>query len=749
MTVKVEKVDLRQKLRIDAEKLVASLWPEENSAQPSEIMLHELLVHKIELEMQNDELRRANITLEQVRDLYLDLYEFAPVGYVSVRYDGLISAINLTGSTLLGIERKRLRKQRFSKFVTANDQDRWHRLFLHMKTANKGYKQTFTIGLRQANGKEFCAQINCSPSLLLDASPVLHFTITDISNCKQIENELRIAAAAFETQEGILVSDPNYVILRVNRAFTKMTGFSAEEAIGQTPRILRSGRHPPEFYKTMRETVIAEGEWQGEIYNRRKNGEIYPIWLTITAIYDDDGQIIHYVATQSDISQQKAANEQIEQLVFYDPLTNLANRRLLKDRLNLALSASTRNKRYGALLFIDLDHFKTLNDTLGHNTGDLLLKQVALRLKDCVRECDTVARMGGDEFVVMLEDIDKNQQHSAIHAETVGKKILAALNAPYHLGDHEYRCTSSIGITLFYDHKTNQDELFKHADIAMYQAKHNGRNTLCFFDQTMQTALIERTALERDLHLALSGNQLILYYQMQNTHDGQVVGAEVLIRWLHPEFGLVPPNKFIPLAEDTGLILGIGKWVLETACAQLKLWATQDLTKDISIAINVSARQFHEEDFVDNIIRAVEKFDINPSLLKLELTESLVLINIEETISKMNALRDKGIRFAMDDFGTGYSSLTYLTRLPLDQLKIDRSFVNNIGVNAADGVIVQTIIAMTETLSIEVIAEGVETEDQRAFLEQQGCGLCQGYLFSKPVPLADFEALLQGNLKLG
>ncbi|MDD5273771.1 MAG: EAL domain-containing protein, partial [Methylovulum sp.] len=532
------------------------------------------------------------------------------------------------------------------------------------------------------------------------------------------------------------------IILKVNQAFTSMTGYSADEAIGKTPKLLSSGQHNQTFYATMKESLNKGGSWQGEIWNRRKNGEIYPVWLTITAIYGDDGAVLHYVATQTDISQQKSASEQIEQLVFYDPLTHLANRRLLKDRLHLALMSSNRNNRHGALLFIDVDHFKTLNDTLGHNMGDLLLKQIAQRLMNCVRESDTVARLGGDEFVVMLEDLDEQAGQAAIQTETLGMHILAVLNAPYQLIRHDYHSSCSIGATLFYNHQVSEDDLFKHVDIAMYQAKHQGRNTLCFFDKAMQTKLIERTALETELREALAKSQFRLYYQMQNTHDGQTVGAEALIRWQHPEMGLIPPNKFIPLAEETGLILSIGQWVLETACAQLKAWEGHPLTRDLLLAVNVSARQFHQADFVEKILHLTGQFAINPRKLKLELTESLVLINITDTISKMNALRDVGIRFSLDDFGTGYSSLSHLTRLPLDQLKIDRSFIQNIGSKPSDAVIVQTIIGMTETLGIEVIAEGVETELQRAFLEENGCGLCQGFLFSQPVPLQEFEAML-------
>jgi diguanylate cyclase (GGDEF)-like protein/PAS domain S-box-containing protein len=573
----------------------------------------------------------------------------------------------------------------------------------------------------------------------------LRLALADVSKSKRIEKELRIAATAFESQASVFVTDEHAIILKVNQAFTKMTGYKAEEAIGQTPKLLGSGRQNQTFYTVMKESINREGSWQGEIWNRRKNGDIYPVWLAITTISEDDGTVLYYMATQTDLSQQKAASEQIELLVYYDPLTNLANRRLLKDRLHTALMSSSRHNRHGALLFIDVDNFKTLNDTLGHNMGDLLLKEVARRLMNCVRESDTIARLGGDEFVVMLEDLDEQAEQAAIQTENIGMNLLAALNAPYQLIDHEYHSSCSIGATLFFNHQVSEEDLFKHADIAMYQAKHKGRNTLCFFDKAMQTRLIERTALETGLREALAKGQFRLYYQMQNSHDGHPVGAEALIRWQHPERGLIPPNQFIPLAEETGLILPIGLWVLESACAQLKKWEGQPLTHDLLLAVNVSARQFYQAGFVQEILHLVEQFAIDPRKLKLELTESLVLINVTDTINKMNALRDIGIRFSLDDFGTGYSSLSHLTQLPLDQLKIDRSFVHNIGIKASDAIIVQTIIGMTETLGKEVIAEGVETEQQRAFLEENGCGLCQGFLFSEPLPLAEFEALLESR----
>ena len=451
--------------------------------------------------------------------------------------------------------------------------------------------------------------------------------------------------------------------------------------------------------------------------------------------------ITNYVATFIDITVSKAAADKIERLAFYDPLTGLPNRRLLRDRLKSALASSHRSGRQGALLFIDLDNFKTLNDTLGHDMGDLLLQQVARRLESCVREGDTVARLGGDEFVVMLEDLSEQALDAAAQTEFIGDKILVALNQSYRLATHDFHSTASIGATLFNGHEQSIEELLKQADIAMYQAKTAGRNALRFFDPQMQASICARVALETDLRLALVENQFKLYYQPQFYHNGQVIGAEVLIRWQHPQRGLVFPADFIQLAEETGLILPIGQWVLETACAQIKIWESSAHTRHLQLAVNVSARQFRQPDFVEQVCQVLSRSAIRPGNLKVELTESLVLDDIDDTILKMHALREIGVRFSMDDFGTGYSSLSYLTQLPLDQLKIDRSFVHNIGIKATDAVIVQTIIGMANNLGMEVIAEGVETETQRAFLEQHDCQVCQGFLFSKPVPIEQFELL--------
>jgi len=564
----------------------------------------------------------------------------------------------------------------------------------------------------------------------------------ELAGRERNEQELRIAATAFETQEGIMVVRPDNRILRVNHAFTRITGYSAEEVIGLSSSLLRSDRHDSDFYKNIKQILDRDRCWQGEIWHRRKNGEVYPEWLSVTAVRNVGSEITHYVFTFSDITARKAAEDQIHQLAFYDPLTNLPNRRLLLDRLQHALASGLRSPTHGALLFIDLDNFKTLNDTQGHAVGDLLLIEVARRLQACVRVGDNVARLGGDEFVVMLENLSEDAEQAGVQATVAAEKIRDSLGQPYLLDDFEHHCSCSIGISML-DGDAGIDEVLKRADTAMYHAKSSGRNALRFFDPAMQAALEARASLEADLRYALQRQQFKLYFQPQLNAQYQIIGAEVLLRWIHPERGMVSPLDFIPLAEENGMILPIGQWVLETACAQLKVWEGNPLTSELQLAVNVSARQFYQPDFIDKVYKVLNRTAIEPYRLELELTESMVLNDIDASIAAMQVLKQMGVTFSMDDFGTGYSSLAYLTQLPLDQLKIDQAFVRNMTTKRSDAIIVQTIINMGNSLAMEVIAEGVETLEQRDLLAKQGCHAFQGYLFSKPVLLEQFEALLQ------
>ena len=442
-------------------------------------------------------------------------------------------------------------------------------------------------------------------------------------------------------------------------------------------------------------------------------------------------------------SRHERAAEEIEHLAFYDPLTGLPNRRLLHDRLQHVLSATGRHHFNGAVLFIDLDDFKTLNDTKGHSIGDLLLIEVAARLKSCVREGDTVARLGGDEFVIVLEDLNEDPSQAIAQTEIICNKILTAVNQSVALNGFEYQCSASIGISMFRDQEITEEELLKHADTAMYQAKGAGRNTLRFYDATMHVALESRAELENELRLALGKLQFQLHYQVQVDSLNRALGAEALLRWINPRRGMVSPIEFIPIAEETGLIVPIGHWVLKTACTQLKLWQNDASTRDLTIAVNVSAVQFRQPDFVAQVRHILHESGAKPARLKLELTESLLLANVDDIIAKMSELKLLGIYFSLDDFGTGYSSLQYIKLLPLDQLKIDQSFVRDISTNTNDAAIVKTIVVMSETLGLNVIAEGVETQVQRDFLDMHGCHFFQGYLFGKPLPIEEFEARLK------
>lgn len=564
----------------------------------------------------------------------------------------------------------------------------------------------------------------------------------DVTERIQKEQELWVAATTFETHEGIIITDANSLILRVNRAFCEITGYTSDEVIGRTPALLKSGQHDADFYANMWQTLRQEGRWDGELWDKRKNGEIYPKNLTITAVKDATGKVTNYVGIFSDITVRKQAEAEINRLAYYDPLTRLPNRRLLMDRLHQAMAASERCGSYGALLFIDLDNFKELNDTQGHDMGDSLLIEVAERLATCVRSEDTVARLGGDEFVVMVANLGDVGMFVQERAEAVANKVLTTLNQPYRMGVHEYQGTASIGVTLFQGKSTSIEDLLKHSDVALYQAKNSGRATLRLFDPSMQLALEERSKMKEDLRQALLGDQFCLYFQAQVDMNGVCIGAEVLLRWQHPQHGLLPPADFIPFAEESGVIEAIDLWVLEKACAQLKEWASRKTNADMILAVNISAPTFMRSDFVDAVLAIIEAAGIAPGRLKIELTETSMIRGLDEAIAKMDRLATAGISFSLDDFGTGYSSLSYLRRLPIDQLKIDREFVRNVAGDSNDVVIVRTIVGMAQNLDLLVIAEGVETLEQFELLRSFGCSGYQGYLFAHPLPIRDFESWL-------
>ena len=555
--------------------------------------------------------------------------------------------------------------------------------------------------------------------------------------------DLSIAAAAFESQDGMLVTDADNIIIRVNNAFTNITGYNTEEAIGQVPRLLSSGHYYTEFHASMWKSVNELGFCEGEVWNKRKNGEAYLEHINIRSVKNKDNKVTNYVTTIKDVTLSKIAADEIESLAFYDPLTRLPNRRLFLDRLKQTSISHLRRGKIGGLLFLDLDNFKTINDTLGHNVGDLLLQQVAARLQGCIREGDTVARLGGDEFVLLLENLGEHKIKAATQIKLIGENILKTISKIYQLETQSYQITCSLGAALLNDKGLTAEKKIQQADIAMYQSKKAGGNTLNFFHPEMQDAINSRVLIENELKNAIEQKQFRLFYQIQVDSSYRPMGAEALIRWVHPQRGLVPPMQFLPFAEETRQILSIGQWVLEEACAQLKIWEQDQRTAHLTLSVNVSAKQFHQTNFVTQVQKVVKHYGINPERLKLELTESILLKNIDDVIESMYVLNKVGIRFSLDDFGVGYSSLQYLKKLPLAELKIDQSFVQDIELDSSDQVIVRTIIAMAHSLELNVIAEGVETEGQKEFLVNSGCNSFQGYLFGKPLLLGEFEALLE------
>lgn len=687
------------------------------------------------------ERKLAEAALHASEGRFRNVFEKANTGLAIADLSGKLLEANESLAQLLGYTRQELIGMNIGHFTHHDDLIAEH-AFLEEIQAEK--RDVYRMEKRYISRQGDLLWVD----LLVTAIPDEHGKpveviglILDITDRKRAETELRIAATAFESDTAMLVTDADGRILKINKAMAESSGYTADEVVGRTPKLFQSGRHDEDFYRDMWETISRTGRWQGEVWDRRKTGEVYPKWLTISAVVGADGAVTNYIGSHYDISEKKKAEEKIEALAFFDQLTGLPNRTLLLDRLKQAKTASSRSGRYSALLFVDLDNFKTLNDTQGHDIGDALIKLVAERLKTCIREVDTVARLGGDDFVIILSSLSTSEAEAAMAAESLAEKILSSLNQPYQLNHASHRCSASIGVTLFQGTQIPVEELMKQADLSMYKAKAAGRNTCHFFDPAMEVAVRERAALEKDLRTALDDQQFLLHYQAQVTSEQRIIGAEVLVRWQHPQRGMVSPADFIPLAEETGLILPLGHWVLETACIQLARWAWQSEFAALTIAVNVSARQFRQPDFVDEVLSVLKTTGANPARLKLELTESLLAHDVEEIVEKMFALKAQGIGFSLDDFGTGYSSLSYLKRLPLDQLKIDQSFVRDILIDPNDAAIARTIVALADSLGLGVIAEGVETAAQRDFLEAAGCHAYQGYFFGRPLGVNDFQQL--------
>ena len=580
-------------------------------------------------------------------------------------------------------------------------------------------------------------------SLFLGVTALAGWLLWRLVNANERANQ-RSRILLQNASDGVHIIDGDGNVIEASDAFCRMLGYAHADLIGMNVSKWDALFPDHELQAGLARLLASSEVHTFESAYRRRDGSVLPVEVSSFALKVDGKTVLFNSAR--DISARKSSEAEVRKLAYFDPLTGLPNRRLLMERLEFALEACVRDKRLGALLFIDLDNFKAVNDTVGHDEGDRLLEQVAAILGHCVRKDDTVARLGGDEFVVMLDDLSGDPDETIRHAESIGNKILQALHKRFELGSSEHRVSASVGVTLFGDHPGERiDEPLKRADMAMYQAKLAGRNALCFFDPRMQADVRARAEVEAGLWEALEQQQFVLHYQPQIGADGTVVGAEALVRWQHPERGTVLPAEFIPLAEDSGLILRLGRWVLETACAQLAAWAADPQRAHLSIAVNVSARQFRHEDFVAEVLDVLARSGANPARLELELTESSLVIDVDKVAAKMDALKARGVGFALDDFGTGYSSLAYLKRLPLDQLKIDRSFVRDILIDPNDAAIARMIIVLAENLGLDVVAEGVESEEQRVFLAQQGCRTYQGNLFSRPLPVAELEGYLQAR----
>lgn len=668
---------------------------------------------------------RFQILVENIRDQAVLLLD--QLGHVLSWNIGLQNLNGYTANEVVGMH--------FSTFYTPEDNASGKPAEnLKQATERGGFtEQSWRV---RKDGSRYLAHVSITP--LMDAGTLLGYAKV-FRNAH--EGSSRSAPSQRESMaDAILITDSQANIIRANQSFQSLFGFSAEELQGKRASMLASGRNDKAFYASMWASLIEQGNWVGEMLDKRKDGSVFKAFVNISAIKNDYGDTIEYVAVFKDMSERSAEFEQGQRLAYFDALTNLPNRRLLLDRLQMSIATTARNEVFSALLFLDIDHFKVLNDTLGHDCGDQLLIQFATRIRSCVREVDTVSRLGGDEFVVLFEQVDAREQNAWKKVGLVAEKIRAILSEPFMLKTREYQTSPSIGVTLFRGDHCTIETLLKQADIAMYHAKQSGRNTVRFFDPHMQKSVEARALLESELAQAVPDRQLRLHYQVQVDNEMKPVGAEALVRWAHPTGGVISPAKFIPIAEESSLIILVGQWVLESACEQLAKWQKSPATQHLILSVNLSAQQFRMPDFVASIASIINAHKIDPSRLRLEFSESVVLNDVPELIAKLTALKALGVKLALEDFGTGYSSLTYLRQLPIDQLKIDGSFVHEITSPEQDTVMVETIINMARRFGLELIAESVETDEQVNFLRQHGCHAYQGYLLGKPVPIEEFDA---------
>jgi len=742
-------MDASQDERPSRQELMARIgelearFAEPGAAPNADVLVHELRVHQVELEAQNRELVEMRQVLEDARDRYTDLYDYAPVGYLTLDKNGVIRDINLTGAQMLGLERSRVLGMPLAAWVPKSSTPQ---LFGHLKRVHSepgrvyDYLPLRTRATAQGGAlRHVRLESTALPAGAPSGCGSCRTAVIDLSDRKREEDHLNLVGQVFErSSDAILITDRSNRILSVNSAFSRMSGYSAEEVLGRDPRLFASGRHDRSFFRDMWAGIERNGSWSGEIWNRRKDGEVYAEWLTVHGVRNGSGAIENCIAIYTEITDQRVAAERIQFLAHFDPLTRLPNRMLLQDRMRQALAHAAREGTRVALLFLDLDRFKTINDSLGHLVGDRLLQEVAMRVRGCVREDDTVARRGGDEFIVMLPHVEAADQ-----AAHVAEKIIDAMGDSVVVDGHRLNVTFSIGISIYPDDAPNADGLIRNADIAMYRSKAGGRNKFQFFTADMNAHALERLALENDLHRALEREEFTLVYQPQiDSESGRIIGAEALLRWDHPRRGLIGPAQFIPVAEESGLIVPIGEWVLERACEQMRQWRLAGL-EQVVLSVNISALQFSQKNLIGSIRRVLERSGVEPGMLELELTESVLMRDHDATCEMMGELNDMGVRMAVDDFGTGYSSLSYLRSFPIHKLKIDQSFVRDLNRSSDAGAITGAIIAMAKNLNLRVLAEGVETGDQASFLQAQSCEQFQGHYFSKPLSADGFADLLQ------
>lgn len=700
---------------------------------PAAVLLG-LLLEDVEQQRQaRNALRQSEAYLKAVTDAVPDVF-------MVLDEQGTYLKVSTPQHELLAAEQSKLLNRRLQDVLPKEQADRFLEFIARTLDTDQPlsieYSMQTLAGIRtfEARARRLEVMVGGRRAVVLLAR--------DISDRVALELDQRIAAIAFESQQGMLVTDAQTRIIKANRAFSAITGYSEAEVLGQPTRILGSGHQGAEFYQQMWKSLYETGGWQGEIWNRRKSGEAFPEWLTISAVYDAKGRLTNYVASLTDISERKDAEEKIQHLAFYDPLTNLPNRRLMRQRLEQALLVCRRERHYAALIFLDLDDFKNVNDLYGHQVGDGMLCQVAERLKSVLRERDSVARFGGDEFVVLLEGLEVNATEAATQVEHIGRKLLQTLREPYLIKDQVFTSSASLGIVLFNDEQHTADELMQYADLSMYSAKAAGKDVLSFYDPQMQAVVSMRLELEEDMRRGLAKNEFVLYLQPQTDADGQVEGAEALVRWQHPKRGLLAPGAFIEIAERSGLIEQLDLAILHQGCELLAQWSRQPQTMTLSLAVNISARLLYRDDFVCQVRDILQQSGASALQLKLEITESLLLTDVDKAVSRMQMLREMGVKFAIDDFGTGYSSMAYLQRLPLDQLKIDQSFVRGLPGDRGDVAIVRSILSLAEGLELDVIAEGVEQSEQLEILRLHGCRHFQGYLFGKPMTTDAFLELV-------